>query len=356
MNCRTLARGFLLGFAVSLSGCGTFVTGLASQSGSAAGAAAGKTAPPAALDKIVDMDTPANRERVARIVRSETAQDASRTLGNGIGKGLIDELFAVGSGAVRKQFADLAPSDTQPAATPSAGTQPADTQSGNNASTRPSLNLGNARLERIFQNQIDPMIAEIARTFVYEGIKAGTGPEAQNGARAITRATSDGAMQGAIDALKEHGPVLKDVIVNQFGPAVGEALRQQITPWVQELRRQNFRGDIHAVLQEELAPTARQLWDQGAKDTLLIPTQPDIAPAVVTNSRNLSKGAGFGSHDAMIELGVLNSAGNFTLHLKLALWGGVVIAVLIGIAAAASIVLLVMMIVRMWRNPARSKG
>src|ERR1700761_6427535 len=77
------------------SGCGSFINGLATQSGAAAGAAAGKAAPPAASDKLSEMDTPARRQQIATIVRSPTAQDASRVLGNGIGRGLIDEIVAI---------------------------------------------------------------------------------------------------------------------------------------------------------------------------------------------------------------------------------------------------------------------
>ena len=80
-----------------------------------------------------------------------------------------------------------------------------------------------------------------------------------------------------------------------------------------------------------------------------------MSPAVVTNARNLSVGAGSASHDAVVQLGLILPDGRMTGKTKLVLWGLAGLGGLVALVALLALVVLVQVSLRLRRmGPAKA--
>ena len=305
-------------------GCVQTVRDLATTAGSAAGSSAGASAPSGFVNGLVELEKPPQQQRLESVARSPGVQEATRSLGMALSRGTVDE------------FVTLAGTAT---------TQPVDGSAADGASRSHSSGASDS-LTRFAQRSIDPIVAQIVRS----ALRAGDAPDAQAEAHAIAEAIGSGFVTGTVRASRENSSMIEQLIREQLGPAIGDTVRQQLKPAMDVSTRERLMTAVHDLLQQEIVPAIRQAWDQGAADTLLIPTRPEMRPAVVQNAQNLSAGAAFGSREAMIQFGLLSNSGGLTIGAKVLLYGVVVVLALIGVAAAAMIIVLAMLAASLRRS------
>lgn len=197
------------------------------------------------------------------------------------------------------------------------------------------------------QEHVDPMLADMIHTAIQEALRDASGPEAQKDAAAMADAIAQGAMRG----LSQASPLLAQAIRKQLSPVIGDAIREQIELTFNDSAQQKLLLLFHRLLEQEIIPSVRRMWDQGATDTLLIPTRPDIRSAVVQNSHNLALGTTFGTHDALINLGILSPTGNLTGRARTAVWGICIVVALMGLASIAMSAAILMLALALWRRP-----
>ena len=311
-----------------IAGCAQTVREVASTAGGAAGKAAAASAPPALVSGLASLNSPKQQQELHSVASSPGMQEATRTLGAGLGRGMVDELFAIATGASTTQPADHA-------ASYASVRMPSDTHD---------------RVTMFMQRNIDPAIAEIVRSVIREGTAAATSDEAQARVHSMAEVIGDGAIRGAVQASKDDAPMIGQLIREQLGPAVGDAVRQQVGPAWERMSQERFTTVVHDLLRQEVVPAVRQAWDQAAADTLLIPVRPDVSPAVIQNAQNLSVGATYGTHDALIHLGVLSTSGDLTVKAKALLWGGTALLGLVVLMFAALLAVLTLIAVGIWRG------
>jgi hypothetical protein len=197
------------------------------------------------------------------------------------------------------------------------------------------------------QEQVDPVLVNMIHTAMDAALRDASGPQAQKDAAAMADAMAQGIMRG----LSRASPLLAQAIRQQFGPVIGDAIREQIEVTFSESAQQKILLIFHRVMEQEIMPSVRRMWDQGATDTLLIPTRPDLSAAIVQNSHNLAVGTSFGTHDALIDLGILSPTGNITGAARTAICGVCIVVVLMGLAATAMTTALLMIALALWRRP-----
>jgi hypothetical protein len=196
------------------------------------------------------------------------------------------------------------------------------------------------------QEHVDPALLDMVHSAMDEALRDASGQEAQNDAAAMADAMAEGGMRG----MSRGSPLLAQAIRKQLGPAIGATIREQFELTFSESMQQKILLIFHRLLEQEVIPSVRRMWDQGATDTLLIPTRPDLSAAIIQTSHNLALGTSFGTHDALVDLGVLSSTGYFTGATRVAVWGVSIVVVLMGLASAAMITVLFMIALALWRR------
>ena len=316
-----------VGLACCAGGCANAVHDLAATAGRAAGAAA----PPAAVGSLSTLEEPESQRALVAISRSPAVHETSRTVGHGVGRGIVDELVAVVTGV----------STTRP---------DVDQDLGQDVGHGGPPTATGRDMAALARRELDPLLKDAVRTAVQEAMRAIADPDSRAAARTMADAVGDGAVTGAARAMRENGPELARAVREEIGPTLAEALRQTLSPLLKQFS-ESFGPALHDFLQREVAPTVRQIWDQGAADALLIPTRPDVSPAVVQNARNLSLGTGLGTNDSFIQMGLLSKSGGMTGKAKAMFWGVAVVVALVGLCAGAGLVVLTMTAVGLWRQP-----
>jgi hypothetical protein len=168
----------------------------------------------------------------------------------------------------------------------------------------------------------------------------------------ISESIADAAVRGATRAFREESSTaMCQMIRQQIGPAIGDAIREQLAQTFNEDSQSRLMLAFHRLLNSEIVPAVRQIWDQGAADTLMLPKRPDLAPAVRESAHNLAFGTTTGTHAALIQLGILSQSGDLTGAAKTFAWGVGIAVVLVGLAAAALLVVLAMIAISLWRRP-----
>jgi hypothetical protein len=219
----------------------------------------------------------------------------------------------------------------------------------NTPTTEPSLsNLSAPQPTPIFIRQhVDPALADMIHTAVSEALRDASGPDAQKAAASMAHAMAEGGLRG----LSDGTPLLVQAIRQQLAPAMSDVIRDQMQSAFSDAAQQKLLQIFHRLLEQEIIPSVRQMWDQGATDTLLIPTRPEMSTAVVQNSHNLALGTSFGTHDALIELSILSPTGNITGPARATVWVIAIVLTFVILAATAMLAMLLMIALALWRRP-----
>jgi hypothetical protein len=125
---------------------------------------------------------------------------------------------------------------------------------------------------------------------------------------------------------RDAAPMIERLMRNDLMPAMNQATKDQLRPAIQSWIRQ------------DLNPAIRQIVSEMAADALIIPTRPEVAPAVVQNARNVSKGGSYGARDFAIETGIITPTGGLTTGMKIL---GLCVFGLFGLIAFAAVVILI---------------
>jgi hypothetical protein len=180
-------------------------------------------------------------------------------------------------------------------------------------------------------------------------------PDAQAAARNLAQAAGEGATRGIVGAIAQQDTAaVTRVIAQQLAPvisqSIGQQVRESISAAMTDENGQRLQRWFHGLLNEEVFPRVREVLRQSAADALLVATRPDVEPAVVQNSHNLSLGATVGSRDGLIQLGVLDKDGGFTPAARVMLWGVGGMMALIAVATVALLVVLIMIAMALRRR------
>jgi hypothetical protein len=306
-----------------------------------------------------ELATPQSQAQLKAIAASPAVQEAGYGVGLGIGRGILDEgtAFLGGSGSHADEpppaVGVAAPGGTATANAPTtraAGARPAGpatapaTASATTtpASTQPS---GAAKGMAFLQSNIGPVVGDVMRVAVTEGMRQGVGLEGRAEIRAAAETAGEGFMTGVTrSAERDTVPMLDRMLRDRLDPALDAAVHRRLGT------------ALHDVLQEQVAPVVRQLVADCARDTLKMPVQPDNSPDVIANALNVSKGAGMGTHAALTDMGFLKPSGEWSTRLRLTLWGGVVLVALIGLATLVLLSLRIAITWSQWRQGRRAKA
>jgi hypothetical protein len=176
------------------------------------------------------------------------------------------------------------------------------------------------------------------KSSVQEAFLAATNPEFRAGEEAMSEAIGEGFVSGMIDVLNKKGPDLGQTIRKQLGPIVQELIRDEIAPAVRDM------------LQQQLAPAALQVWREGAVETLKLSVRPDLQPEVQQNAQNMSIGAEHGTHQVMIESGLITPDGALAPRIKLYLWSAIGAIALVLIALLSLLLMLNLLVLHHLRH------
>ncbi len=306
-----------------------------------------------------ELATPQSQAQLKSIAASPAVQEAGYGVGLGIGRGILDEgvAFVGGSGSKSDEpppavgiaattaggstAAPTANAPTTRMAAPATRAAAPATQAAASAAatTRPGAGgKGVAMLE----STLTPVIGEMVRSAVTQGL--GQAADERERVRLVAETAGDGFMTGVARAAERDGT-----------PAVDRLLRQQVDPAVDDIVRNRLGPALNQLLVQQVAPAARQLVAECVRDTLEMPVRPENAPDVVANARNASIGASLGTHQAMIELGVLEPSGQFSAHTRLTIWGGTILLALLGLAALTLLVLRILLTLSTWRSARKDR-
>jgi hypothetical protein len=182
------------------------------------------------------------------------------------------------------------------------------------------------------------------KSSVQEAFLAATNPQFRAGEEAMAEAIGEGAVRGMI------------TVLNKEGPAIGETIRKQLGPIVQELIREEIAPAVKDMLQDQLAPAALKVWKEGAVETLKLTVRPDLSQDVMRNAENMSIGAGRGTHQDLVDSGVLSPSGGLSPHLKIYMWVGAGCVAFILLSILSLLVLLNLLVLHHWRSRHREKA
>jgi hypothetical protein len=263
---------------------------------------------------------PDEQQQIQKLFESPAFQKFGQSVGEGVGIGLFNQANKLASGDDSSNAAA-----TQPTTGPTTGpmTGPASRAPGKAAVAGLASGGG---------------LNGFVKSSVQEAFLAATDPQFKKGEEAMSEAIGEGFVTGMITVLNKEGPALGDTIRKQLGPIVQELIREQIAPALRDM------------LKDNIAPAALQVWKEGAVETLKLTVRPDLQPDVVRNAQNASLGATRGTHQAMVESGVLAPDGQLSTHLKIYLWTGGVAVGLILLASFSLLVLLNLIALHHWRR------
>ena len=250
-----------------------------------------------------EANEPDEQKQISRLADSEGLRHVGRSIGEGVGIGLFNQA---------NQLAGVTP-DAKP--TPGGATRPAASgPAGGPAGKVPTAATpGAAAVSAIAGGG---GLNGFVHSSIQEAFLAATDPQFQAGERALAESIGEGAVDGMITVLNKRGGDIGDTVRKQLGPIVQELIREQIAPAVLEMVR------------------------SGAIDTLKLSVRPDLQPDVVRNAQNASLGASRGTHEALVQSGVLAPDGDLAPHLRLYIW---VVAAAAGVLFLAMLSLLVML-------------
>ena len=262
-----------------------------------------------------------NQRAVMQMAGSPEIQTAGRSFGAGLGQGMVDEMLLDLSGQTIPE------------------PRVADSQATGAATIAHPMIPSTQATYLCFRDQIEAILAGSVRLAVRQGLDEATNSKSQSDANAMAEMIGDGATKGALTQLRRDGmPMLQDLCNSQVNPAIDNLFVNHIRP----ILRDFFRDDI--------GPAIINILRESAADALKVAVRPDNAPAVVQNARNISSGATMGSHDAMIQLGLLTPDGAITPSNRLLFWGVLGLVGLIGLVTVALLVVLVMIAMSLRRG------
>jgi hypothetical protein len=272
---------------------------------------AGAAAPAAVHSSLSELNAAEDQRQLQLLADSPAFQHAGQKIGESVSVGLLNEANILANGDIVGPDRNSAGPSTSPAS--------------NIAATHPVSGL---------MGQLNGFV----KSSVQEAFLAATDPQFKAGEEALSEAIGEGFVTGMITVLKKKGPEIGETVRIQLGPIVQQLIREQIAPAVRDM------------VQQQLAPAALQVWREGAVDTLKLSVRPDLQPDVQQNAQNVSVGAGHGTHQMMVESGVITSAGDLTPHWKLGVWLVASAAALLFIAFFSLLVVLNLLVIHHWRR------
>ena len=361
-----------------------------------------------------ELATPQSQAQLKSIAASPAVQEAGYGVGLGIGRGILDEGSAFLGGAPAKSdepptavgvaantngAAGAPPTAGAPTTRPVAagGTGPADrapatTAPANGSAPAATQAAGKPSGLATLQANLSPFFGQTVRSVVTAGMEQASGPQQRAQVRALAESAGEGVVTGMTrsaerdivpslkrltgpdaqaqvrtlaetageavvagmtrSAERDGVPALQRIVRDKLNPGMTADLSASLSAAFDDAVRHHLGPALHDVLQEQVAPVVRQLVAESAQDTLAMPVRPENAPNVVANAHNVSLGASQTTHDALINVGVVEPDGRWSLHLRLVLWSAGILIALIGLAALALLTLHVMIAWSKWRRPA----
>lgn len=284
---------------------------LASGCASTARDISASATPVAVRTGLHEANTPDSQQELLHILDSPAVQRTGQSIGEGVAIGLYN------------QTNELVDGSDMPTTNPSTAT----TKPG--ASALLGLTHGGG-------------LSGFVQSSVQEAFLAATNPQFRAGEQAMSESIGQGFVQGMI------------TVFNKQGTAIGETVRRQLGPIVQEMIREQIAPAARDMIEKQLAPAALQVWREGAVETLQLTVRPDLQPDVMKNAENASIGASHGTHQAMIESGILTPLGNLNPQLKLYFWTVIIGVALILIALFCLLVLLNLLVLHHLRRRHRT--
>jgi hypothetical protein len=306
---------------------------------------ASETAVPIVVDSgLGELATPRSQAQLKSIAASPAVQEAGYGVGLGIGRGILDEGSAFLGGSASKSDEPApavgvaaanqgtpAPITANAPSTRPAGASPV---TANAPTTRAAGSGGLGTVEA----SLSPMIGRMVRSAVTEGLAQATAPEERAQVRAVAEAAGDGFVSGMSRAADREA-----------GPVVGRMMRDRFDPILDDVARR-LGPALHDVLQQEVEPVVRDLVAECVRDTLKMPVRPENSPDVIANAHNVSLGAGQGTHDALVNMGILDPSGRWSPPVRLALWGGGTLLALLGLATLLLLYIRIRIAWSQWRR------
>ncbi len=321
---------------------------------------ASKTAVPIVVSSgLGELATPQSQAQLKSIAASPAVQEAGYGVGLGIGRGILDEgeAFLGGTGSKSDEpapavgvAATVSPGGNGGATAGAPTTRPVGAGGNGGAkavaatgpATGPAATQGAgggpAKGMAFVQSTLTPVVGDLVRTAVREGMGQAMGTDGRAEVGALAETAGDRFVAGMTRAAdRDAAPVLGRLVRDQVDPVLDDAARR-------------LGPALHDVLQQQVEPVVRDLVAECVRDTLKMPVRPENAPDVVANARNVSEGASLVTHDALIGVGALDRSGQLSPRLRLALWGGVALAGLVGVAALVLLGLRILIAWGEWRR------
>ena len=302
-------------------------------------------APPLVNGALHEVNAADSQQQIQRLADSKAFQNAGQSIGKGVGIGLFDEANKLtgggepaeaspGSGANEENTAKGA---TRPTTGPGgSGARPGSQPATAAAAAKRAGSPGGAAIMGLAGG--GGGLNSFVKSSVQEAFLAATDPQFQAGEAKLAEAVGEGFIRGLLKVADKEGPGLGDRLRRQLGPMLRELLREQVAPAVRE------------VIEEQVAPTILKVWREGAVDTLKLTVRPDLQPDVIQNAHNASIGASRGTHEAMVESGLLSPNGGLSGHIRAYLIVGVGALAVIALSAFSLLVLLNLLVLHHWRR------
>ena len=144
----------------------------------------------------------------------------------------------------------------------------------------------------------------------------------------MSEAVGEGFVDGMITVLNKRGGDIGDTVRRQMDPILRDVIREQ-------------------------SPAVLELFRQGAVDTLKLSVRADLQPDVVRNAQNASLGASRGSHQAMVESGIIRPDGSLNARVKMYVWLALAAVGLMAVSMFSLLVLLNLLVLHHWRHRRR---
>lgn len=291
-----------------------------------------------------EANTPESKDELQHLIDSPAFQHAGRAIGEGVGIGLFNQANQLtGGGATASVSGNAAAAQGKagvaggaPHATTGPGSGPTSgPTSGPVGTPAAAATPGGAAVLGLAGG--GGGMGGLVHSSIQEAFMAATDPQFKEGERALSESVGEGFLQGMIAVLNKEGPELSKTIRTQLGPIVRELIREQIAP------------AVHDMIQQQLSPAILEVWRQGAVDTVKLSVRPDIQPDVIQNAQNASLGASRGTHDALVNAGLIDPAGGLSTHVRFFFWAGLTVGLLIVLLLLCLLVTLNLLVLRQWR-------
>ena len=307
----------------------------------------GAAATPAVVHSgLHEANTADSRQQIQSLADSPAAGHIGQTIGVGVGVGLFDEANKF---ADQLQAAGATPAGQLANAGASSSGGGATSQSATQSTSQPATQPA-AKPPGGLIGLLSGGSGGFINSTIQEAFAAADNPKFREGEMKLSEAIGEGFVTGMITVINKQGPAIGDTVRTQIGPITQMIIKEQLAPAIADTIRNQIAPVVADTLQHTLAPAALDVWKQGMVETLKLTVRPDIQPDVIQNAHNASLGASRGTHEAMVEAGLVSPSGGMSPEVKVYLWVITVGAGCISLALFTLLVILNVLAISIWRR------